>query len=264
MKQKSTASWVAFLLLCVVAQNCAAQSGDSTIGSDFFLGQAYPSGNVYIDGFLSEGSQPRQTFPTTLSLLPLPADNSAFKGQIVQATLSQAVATSGYIPAVEGMDDEHSPCGSGDIKKKEKGFQYLSDDLFQSMFDYCDSANRVRIYRGTASRNSVMVLGFASVQLTDVRAASGQRPLTAKERDEVRAQKARLARVTDCTTTPAFLDSAKRMLEATVVGRGLKVRLSSYETPGCLGHLVTIYLLDILRGDDVVQTLVMYRNRGVL
>jgi hypothetical protein len=59
------------------------------------------------------------------------------------------------------------------------------------------------------------------------------------------------------------VDSAARLVEATI-GRGMTLRLSSYKTPGCGGHLTTIYILDILRGQEVVQTFKTSQNHGPL
>jgi len=42
------------------------------------------------------------------------------------------------------------------------------------------------------------------------------------------------------------------------------LRLSSYKNPGCAGHLSTIYLIDILRGNTVLTSLQLVQNQGVL
>jgi hypothetical protein len=73
-----------------------------------------------------------------------------------------------------------------------------------------------------------------------------------------RAEQAEVARLKaepagDCTTTPAFIDSATRLFQGNFDNR-LTVRLSAYKTPGCNGHLSTIYLLDVLRGDALMRT----------
>ena len=67
----------------------------------------------------------------------------------------------------------------------------------------------------------------------------------------------------DCTTTPAFIDSATRLFQGNFDNR-LTVRLSAYKTPGCNGHLSTIYLLDVLRGDALMRTFQASQNHGPL
>ena len=42
------------------------------------------------------------------------------------------------------------------------------------------------------------------------------------------------------------------------------MRISTYENPGCAGHLATIYVLDILNRGVVLDTLLLSQYQGVL
>jgi hypothetical protein len=76
------------------------------------------------------------------------------------------------------------------------------------------------------------------------------RPLTAAERVEIERERKPVRNNAECTTEPKFLDSARVMLTA-VAKPNATIRLSRFETPGCAGHLVAIYVLDVHeRGRD--------------
>jgi hypothetical protein len=111
---------------------------------------------------------------------------------------------------------------------------------------------------------SVKVLAFTSeADLVATRLVSGFRPVTPSEQQEISRQKHDLEKEGECTTTPAFVDAAERLVEG-ATGSGLTLLLSSYKTPGCGGHLATIYILDILRGQDIVRTIQTSQNHGPL
>jgi len=59
------------------------------------------------------------------------------------------------------------------------------------------------------------------------------------------------------------MDSATRLFQANFDNR-FSVRLSAYKTPGCTGHLSTIYLLDVLRGQELLRTFPVSQNHGTL
>ena len=220
-----------------------------------FIGQVYPSGNVYVKPFSGDRASPKE-----LSLLPLVIDRSPSKADLVSETMPPA-----YIPAVEGMDDQHDPCGTLERKSLDLSFEYLSDEFFDGMIDYCETNEDVAIYRTTPSQFSYTVLGFnPDIAFDNVRVVEGPRPMTAAEEQqaaEVRRQTEKVA--AECTTVPAYLDSAARFLEVGV-GNGLTLRLSSYKNPGCAGHLSTIYLIDIIRANTVITTFHFVQNHGVL
>jgi hypothetical protein len=220
-----------------------------------FIGQVYPSGNVYVKPFSGNRARPKE-----LSLLPLVIDRSSSKAALVSETMPPA-----YIPAVEGMDDQHDPCGSLATKSLDLSFEYLSDEFFDGMIDYCETNEEVAIYRISPSQFSYTVLGFNSdIALDNVRVVEGPRPMSAAEEQQAAEVKRQTEKVVaDCTTVPAYIDSAARFLEVGI-GNGLTLRLSSYKNPGCAGHLSTIYLIDIIRANAVITTFHFVQNHGVL
>jgi hypothetical protein len=180
----------------------------------------------------------------------------------IEAMLSTNTVRTDYIPAVEGMDDEHRACGTAVIRKK--ALRYESDDFFEGMFDYCDGNQGVARYQSSSLPHSVKVLASnLENPLTNVHRLAGRRPLTSAEKKAVAAQKLEVEKGAKCTSTPAFIDSAVYLLEA-VAPDGFTVRLSSYKTPGCAGHLATIYVLDILRKKDVIRTFQLSQSHGAL
>ena len=87
--------------------------------------------------------------------------------------------------------------------------------------------------------------------------------MTPAEEQEISRQKSELQKEGECSTTPAFADSAVRLVEAATAS-GFTLRLSAYKTPGCAGHLATIYILYVLRGQDLIQTFQTSQNHGPL
>jgi hypothetical protein len=222
---------------------------------EVFIGQLYPSGNVYVKSFSG-----RRPSASELLLVPVVNDRPPFNATLVNETMQPA-----YIPAIEAMDDQHDSCGSLQPRKLDISLEYLSDEFFDSMIDYCETNEDVAMYRASPSAFSYMVLGFRrDTPLMNVRIVEGPRPMTPTEVQQVTEQKAEAARIaSECTTEPAYLDSAARLLEAEI-GDDRTLRLSSYKTPGCAGHLATIYIIDILRGTTVLTTFQLTQNQGLL
>jgi hypothetical protein len=226
-----------------------------TLKDQVFIGQVYPSGNVYVKSF-----SPTKTWPKELSLVPLVNDKPPARAPLVSETMQPA-----YIPAIEGMDDQHDPCGPLATKSLDLSFEYLSDEFFDGMIDYCETNEDVAVYHTAPSQFSYTVLGFnPDVALNNVRLVEGLRPTTPAEEQQAIEEKRQNAKIAkDCTTVPAYIDSAARFLEAELAN-GLTLRLSSYKNPGCAGHLSTIYLIDILRENTVLTTFQLVQNQGVL
>jgi hypothetical protein len=250
----------ALLLVCLPFTAAVVQSDRQ---SAFFIGQVYPSGNVYLRAVESDAPQEPVHWPKTLILIPMTTERSAVSARTFDATLASGSTQPAHIPALEGMNDQHDACGSRVARKTEPGFQYLSEDFFDALSDYCEPGDDVAIYRAEASRYSFKVLGvMPGVTVTDIRSVSGPRPMASQDQQEV-SRKKRQVNVDDCTTTPVYIDSAVRHMEASLQG-GRTLRVSSYQTPGCAGHLATIYVLDILRGGIVLETFLLGQNQGVL
>jgi hypothetical protein len=220
-----------------------------------FIGQVYPSGNVYVKSFSGNRGWPKELF-----LVPLVTDRSASKAPLTSETMQPA-----YIPAIEGMDDQHDPCGPLPTKTLDISFEYLSDEFFNGMIDYCETNEDVAVYRTAPSQFSYTVLALNSdVVFENVRLVEGPRPMTDAERQRAEEEKRQTEKIAkDCTTVPAYIDAAALFLEAGLAN-GLTLRLSSYKNPGCAGHLSTIYLVDILRANAILTTFQLVQNQGVL
>jgi hypothetical protein len=239
------------------------ESNLESIATRLFVGQIYPSGNVYLKPLAGE-QQPGGNLPKSVFLLPLSSDPAVLKTPPTEATLASATVKFDYIPRLEGMDADHLTCGPSEPRKRSATFRYLSEDFFDAVFDYCDDNDDVSLYRSSLLSYSVKVLAFSSdANIVDTRLVSGPRPATPAEEQEISRQKRELQKEGECSTTPAFADSAVRLVEA-MTGSGINLRVSAYKTPGCAGHLTTIYILDVLRGQDLIRTFQISQNHGPL
>ena len=244
-----------------------------------FIGQAYPSGNVYLECFSDKKTDCIQLWPKELIILPL-GDAGSVLGKtqmnasfvkIMKDGLRKNVGLSTYIPGIEGMDkDQHGSCGLGESKSVDQ-YKYISetsDDYFYAMPDYCESSEGIGVYRAAGSKYSFLVLGIdPGVAVAGLKALSGKRPLTAADQQEIAKEK-----MTDkeaeagpaCTTNPAYIDSATQVAEISLADGDLRLRLSTYDNPGCHGHLANIYVLDVLQHNALLRKLEVYRTLGVL
>jgi hypothetical protein len=240
-----------------------------------FIGQAYPSGNVYLECFHRKaGYQP--VWPKELLILPL-GDTKSVLGKtqmkasfvkVMKDGLKDNIIQSIYIPGVEGMDDSHESCGLGEVKKVEQ-YKYISGDHFDAMSDHCEPNEGVGIYRTDSSKYSFLVLGIdPGIAVSDLKLLSGNRPLTPADRQEIVKQKSEdkkaAAQYGECTGDPAYIDSATQIAEIGLAQDDLRLRVSTYETPGCGGHLYSIYILDVLRGNMALSKFEARRYRGAL
>jgi hypothetical protein len=168
-----------------------------------------------------------------------------------------------YLPGIEGMDEEHPSC-SPTARKALVAARYLSRDFFEAMLDFCDENEGIALYRtSTVSYSSLVLAMPAQLRPLNVQVLNGLRPTTERDKEDVLRQKKALELARDCTTTPAYIDSAGRLAEVTLSG-GITLALSSYQTPGCAGHLAEIYILDVLQGGNLIHTVFTSRNRGLL
>ena len=255
---------VRFLLLGLLTAFCIqiqaqAPSNPVSIAESVFIGQIYPSGNTYVKAFPVRKTA--VNWPKSILLVTIPRRAST-PLQSFEADLVSVKVQPSYLPGVEGMDLEHATCGAEFGEKHDSSITYLSEDFFDASFDYCDPNEGVALYRAKPVPFSVRVLAFpAEIRIVDPRSLTGTRPATREELQEVARQKAEPTR--DCTTTRAFMDSATRLFQANLDNR-MSVRLSAYKTPGCSGHLSTIYLLDVLRGQDLERTFQASQSHGPL
>jgi hypothetical protein len=277
------------LVLCVSSLTAlgswAGQEPDD-IAARIFLGQVYPSGNVYLKPFplptesqsemdyLRAFSWPDRVFFQALSSTD-PYATESREGHFSSVMHDQREVEpnviqleSAYIPALESMDDWHEGCTKEFYKPRNPQYQYLGGDFFSSAFFHCEPNEGVAIYTSSHSSNvSFTVMAFnADLELSDLERLNGRpRPLTADESAMVRQQKLEYESYeSECTTIPRFLDSATSHVSAKVKGSDLSILISQYETPGCGGHLANVFILDVLKSGALLKKYELVQYQGAI
>lgn len=245
-----------------------------TLHQHVFIGQAYPSGNVYLRRFTGDTGTSLD-WPKYINLQPIAPDTGltvpakAHFVKLMQSKTENNIVKSVYIPGSEGMDVNHDPCGLGEIKKSNPTHRRLSGDFFNTIIDHCESNDDVAVYRISPSSYSFMVLGTDNtLSLSEAKVIKQlKRPMTPTEQQQVARKKQATRKETanyDCTTNPAYLDSAIQLFTAQLSGKAASLRLSHYFNPGCAGHLAGIYVLDILTEGNLVSSINLYQYQGAL
>lgn len=243
---------VAAFLASVATAAEARQTADE-IARAMVIGQAYTSGNVYLGGFSHPGTgeEPRGEWPKRVTVtalrtpnaLPLPAD--------FQRTL---------------------PSDSEELfsfPQREDGGSAGPDDLFSTIDSMMVTDPNISLYRTPVKvAKPFAVFGWdESVAITEVsfRNNGALRPTTEAERQEI-AEEKKIATPKDleCTTEPQFLDSAKVIFNARVARSKSSIRLSTYSTPGCAGHLSEVYVLDVMEPGQPPRRFEFRHYAGVL
>src|SRR5262245_34307336 len=103
-------TWAPLLMAVVMTLQLSAESDHASVAAGLFVGQVYPSGNVYLKRLAGEG-RPAGNLPKSVSLLPLSSDSAVLKTPPTVATLASPTVRFDYIPRLEGMDDQHLTCG---------------------------------------------------------------------------------------------------------------------------------------------------------
>jgi hypothetical protein len=241
-----------------------------------FIGQAYPSGNVYLQCFHRE-TNCQSARPKELLILPLGDTKSVLEKTQLKASFVKVMkdqqkgdtVKSIYIPGAEGMDDDHESCGIGEIKKI-KQYKYVSDaleDYFSSMSTHCEpNEGRIGIYHTDSSNYSFLVLGIdPGIAVAELKPLSGKRPLTPADKQEIIKQKRDDEKAAaNCTGNPAYIDSATQIAEIRLAEGDFRLRLSTYENSSCHGHLSNVYILDVLQRNAVLRKFEVYRFQGAL
>jgi hypothetical protein len=277
-----------FPLVCVLAtlgRTVAVENPDA-IAAHIFLGQAYSSGHVYLKPFpLPHPSQSEDDYvkefswPDSIAFHALSSTHS-YAHKIRKARLLTVMhdgqrevgpnafqLESAYIPALESMDDAHEGCTKELYKPRNHRFEYLSDDFFDSAAFNCNPNEGIAVYESRdLAIYSFSVIAFDSqLPLADIRLARRERPLTSEESAVVAKDKlASTTRESECTTVSRYLDSAKTDLSAKVQRSDISIRISDYETPGCGGHLTTVFLLDIIKSGVVLKTYRLAQYKGAI
>ena len=275
------------LSLCFFATPCHAAPPlrPELIAAQIFLGQSYPSGNVYLTTFplQSESENEKDNAKAWPSIVriqslsePSPEVKKVTVGRFLNAmsdgkheigpNLFQL--ESAYIPGLEAMDDVHEGCTKKLYKPKNAEFRYLGEDFFWSVLDNCNPNEGIAIYQsGVTGKISFSVLAFDSkLQLANITLLKGEkRPLTPGEQAEVKKAKLQFAKEEDeCTTVPQHLDAAVTFLSANVQGTDISIRLSRYSNPGCGGHLAKMYILDVFKSGVLVKKFEKIQYEGVI
>lgn len=216
-------------LLAGAAIRADGQSADE-IARAIVIGQAYTSGNVYLGGFA--GDQQRE-WPKRVTLT--------------------ALKTPQALPLTAGFTRRLAP-DSEELfyfPQREDGGSAGPDDLFSTIDSMMVTDPNVALYRAAAKVvKPLAVFGWdegLSITGVSFRSSGAPRPTTGAERMEIAQQKqASTPKDFECTTEPRFLDAAAVILTARVAKTKTAIRLSTYATPGCAGHLSEVYVLDVI------------------
>lgn len=216
-------------LLVSAAIRVEGQHTADEIARAIVIGQAYTSGNVYVGGFSGDE---KPDWPTRITVTAL-------------RTANALPLTAEFTRALAPDSDEQMY-----FPQREDGGSAGPEDLFSTIDGMMVTDPNLALYRSTAKINTPFaVFGWSDgISIGDVSFnGNGQpRPATAAERVEIAEAKKKAPPIADCTTEPRFLDSAVVILTARVAKTKVTIRLSTYQTPGCAGHLADIYVLDVI------------------
>jgi hypothetical protein len=229
MISSSNLMLAAALLMGAAVSVEARQSADE-IARAIVIGQAYTSGNVYLGGFTGDE---QRDWPKRVTVTALKTPNAL-------------PLTAEFTRALPPDSEELSS-----FPQREDGGSAGPDDLFSTIDSMMVTDPNLSLYRASAKVAAPRaVFGWdESIAVTEVsfRNSGAPRPTTEIERQEILEQKRTATpRDVECTTEPQFLDAATVILNARVGKTKTAIRLSTYATPGCAGHLSEIYVLDVL------------------
>lgn len=239
--------WALLLVVTCLLPRVSAQTLPTAeeIARNVVIGQSYPSGNVYVAGFVD--TEPR-SWPRRIAGVPL----NAGRAQRLTADFFRIVAQD---------SEEH-------YWFPQREADTFEDDVFATIDRAAIEDRNLARYRAPAPFDKpVGFFGWGGrLELADVRhaATEQERPLTAAERKQVSADRNAIPKDLECTTVPRFLDDAKVILTANVANTKLSLRLSKYSTPGCAGHLADIYVLDVLAPGEEPRRFEFRHYQGVL
>lgn len=217
--------------LCMgAAMPLEAQLTAEQIAQAIVIGQAYTSGNVYVGGFLGDVEQ--REWPQRITTVALRVPDT----QPVSAD---------FIRTLPPDSEEQFY-----FTRKEDGGSAGPDDLFSTIDSMVVTDPHLALYRAAGKRaRPIAIFGWnEQLPVVDIRFrdVGRPRPVTEAERLEIAADRKTALPASECTTEPRFLDSAETMFTATIAKTSFRLRLSTYQNPGCAGHLAEIYVLDVL------------------
>ncbi|MBM4253439.1 MAG: hypothetical protein FJ146_15830 [Deltaproteobacteria bacterium] len=224
-----------------------------------FVGEAYPTGNAYLQAFAVDGvdvqkEPPLERWPQAVTLHCMSAQACAEKevGRAARAGKRQ-----GYLDQKLG----------GLIPDRVKKFRSADSDYFDCVDqDACNTNVSVVRYEIAKPPNNVayQVLAVAAdlpIERLEYISGDAKRPAS-KVAVSGDLKSSKEPDPKDCTTEPQSLADAKVILTAKFKDRKESLRLSKYVNPGCYGHLAQIYVLDVLDGSKVTGTYVAERWMG--
>ncbi len=247
-----------------------------------YLGQLYPSGNVYLRSFREDSSKKESFWPSRVrltSLLSKSPDAAMFHDASFFEVLADETGSEGgtsvmqtrYIPGFEHMDAEHEGCDVGSKGTKNSKFVYemvdgVPDEFFDAISDHCESNEGVAVYKVKPNQHTSysVIASSAGFDVRSIERIPGhKRPLAEGEKSVVEQAKAEINKE-ECNTEPVSFDDATVIFSARIGGTSSSIRISHYDTPGCAGHLASVYILDVLSGMNVLGTYELIQYRGAL
>lgn len=266
------AEMMAIILVCpllfglgdaVAAQPVTISPDD--IVSRIFLGEAYPSGHVYVQRAMTSGKN--IAWPQELNI-------QGMRDSIVPVGAAKAVllrkVLNEYPPGAEGLDEDadfnhNKMCGwkyplSTEHRKAES-------DYFDTISDYCERDPELGLYKATfpinEARNIVATSGAIVLGKPDYSMKGNPRPITKAEAIKVEKEKTKASATEDeCETRQSFIDSAKQLSTFPVLNTHYTLRVSTYSDPGCAGHLMVIYIIDVIEKGNLKKSFSVLRYLG--
>ena len=234
-------------------------SKDLDIRKNVFLGQVYPSGNVYLKSFERNA---RREWSNAISFTALRNKQKSASLKNYQAAFVREI----------NIGNENSFVN---FPKEEKDKMHVDDfteeDFFETILDEMPEDEDVGLYQAKGKIQFPFAVFAFNKELDVIEIAhppkSLLRPLTKKEKLKVAALRRESKIETkgwECTTIPAFLDSAKQILTFKIKGTNYAGRISGYSNPGCLGHLADIYILDIFQNGNLKQSFELNHYEGAI
>jgi hypothetical protein len=274
-------------LLCALevevgAQQTAEPEADR-VARSVFLGQAYPSGALYLEAFRVAPGALRHSpeWPDRVRFLPLDQLDPSLSRVPAEPLEARFLLVGDWVnpPAAEGMLVPSSPCvppgysprdGARYLTttgaEEEPGVVWQGAEYFATNEWFgCAVEPSVPVYRiGEPIEGAFRVVAFASslpVSEPDRSVAGTPRPMTPAEETAVTERRNRRERDREaCTLEPRDLDGARQIVSFRVEGTPYHGRISSY-VAACTA-LAEVFLLDLLEDGEVVATYQVSRWRG--
>lgn len=253
------------ILMALFAATASAEAiSVDDIVKNVFLGQAYPSGHVYLRQFSASQSDTPFLWPQKLVSYGLNKPSTGVNATFLDVVNQEDSEIS--VPSFEGMDGRE--CGKK-YQKNPKLEYREKDDFFDTVFDMCMQDTNIGRYKAESkfpdSFNAIGIGSALKIEKFSSIPANMLRPLEKSEKAEIAKLKREAKNPeTECTTLPAYRDSAIQLLQASIKDSPYEIRVSNYENPGCAGHLSEIYILDVLEKGKVQKSFTLIHYFGAI